>query len=220
MYEQYKNYVLYALPLVVLITNRIPFIGKFLRIINTLIHESGHALMALITQGEVYEIELFGDRSGTTLVKTKGKFKLFLVSLSGYVVGSAFAYFMFYLISIQKYNIVFYIVIIVAMLDLAFLIRNKYGLFWVITFILILLLAYFKLNEFFQFVFVTWISGVMLFEAFYSSVEIMIIAFKKPKLAGDAASLAKITGIPALFWAFLFVAQSALFIYLSVRLFF
>lgn len=215
-----KQYVLYALPLVVLISNRIPYVGKFLRIINTLIHESGHAFVALITRGDVYEVELFGDRSGSATVKTKGKFVMFLVSLAGYIIGSAFAYLMFYLISIERYDIVIYIVAIVALLNLTFLVRNTYGIFWLITFFILLLLARFYLNNFFQFVFTAWISAVMLFEALYSSVELVLIAAKKPKSAGDAASLARITGIPALIWAVFFVVQSGFFIYLTVRLFF
>ncbi|HOY32726.1 MAG TPA: M50 family metallopeptidase [Bacteroidales bacterium] len=220
MYEEYKNYVLYALPLVVLITNRIPYVGKFLRIINTLIHESGHALMALISNGEVYEVELFGDRSGAAIVKTKGKFSMLLVALSGYVIGSAFACLMFFLISIGKYDLVIYSVAIVALLNLTFLVRNTYGIFWIITFIVVLLLARFYLNDFFQFVFTAWISAVMLFEAFYSSFELVIMASRKPKTAGDAAALAKITGIPAMVWALFFVLQSGFFVYLSIRLFF
>lgn len=215
-----KQYILYALPFVVLISNRIPFAGKFLRIINTLIHESGHSLLALLTRGEVYEVELFGNRSGTATVKTKGKLSFFLVSIAGYILGSAFAFLMFYFISIEKYNVVIYVVASIALLNLTFLVRNTYGIFWLITFILILLLVNFYLNDFFQFVFTAWISAVMLFEAFYSSIELVIIASKNPKSSGDAASLARITDIPALLWALFFVLQSVLFIYLSVRLFF
>jgi len=99
-------------------------------------------------------------------------------------------------------------------------VRNTYGVFWIIIFIILLLLARFYLNEFFQFVFTAWISAVMLFEAFYSAVELVIIASRKPKAAGDATLLAKTTGIPALIWALFFVLQSGFFIYLSVRLFF
>lgn len=220
LYEKYKDYILYALPLVVLISNRIPFAGKYLRIINTLIHESGHAFMALITRGEVYEVELFGDRSGAATVKTKGKLNLFLVAIAGYIIGSAFAYLMFYFISVQQYEVVIYVVATIAVLNLTFLVRNTYGLFWIISFIIILLVARFYMNDFFQFIFTAWISAVMLFEAFYSSIELVIIASKKPKSAGDAAALSKITSIPALVWAVFFVIQSGLFIYLTVKLFF
>ncbi|HNW53909.1 MAG TPA: M50 family metallopeptidase [Bacteroidales bacterium] len=100
------------------------------------------------------------------------------------------------------------------------MVRNTYGLFWIISFIIILLVARFYMNDFFQFIFTAWISAVMLFEAFYSSIELVIIASKKPKSAGDAAALSKITSIPALVWAVFFVIQSGLFIYLTVKLFF
>jgi len=52
-----------------------------------LIHESGHALFALLSSGEVYEVELFSDRSGTATTKTNGKFSRFLVALMGYPFG-------------------------------------------------------------------------------------------------------------------------------------
>ena len=215
-----KDYFLYALPIIVLLTNRIPYVGKFLRIVNTLIHESGHAFVALLSSGEVYEVQLFSDRSGTATTKTQGKFKRFLVAIAGYPFGSAFAWLMFYFISINKIDVVLYVLACVAMVNLALMVRNTFGIFWLIAFIALLLILVLFGNEPVKYYFTVWLAGIMLFEAFYSAIELLIIASKKTKAAGDAYNLQLFTGIPALIWAVLFVGQAGFFIYLSVKLFF
>jgi len=215
-----KDYILYALPIVVFIINRIPYVGKYLRVVNTLIHESGHAFAALITSGEVYTVELFSDTSGTAVTKTKGKFSQFLVAIAGYPFGSAFSFLLFYIISRGEYRIVLYILACFALLNLMFYVRNTYGIFWLITFTAIIFIVNFYGGEFLQYAFTAWLSGIMLFEALYSSVELVIIAYKKSKSAGDAYNLKQLTGIPTMIWALLFVTQSGCFIYLSIRLFF
>ena len=204
----------------VFIINRIPYIGKYMRVVNTLIHESGHAIAALITSGEVYTVELFSDTSGTAVTKTKGKFSQFLVSIAGYPFGSAVAFVLFYIINNGEYRIVLYILACFALLNLMFYVRNTFGIFWLVTFTALIFVINFYEGEFLQYAFTAWLSGIMLFEALYSSIELVIIAKKNPKSAGDAYNLKQITGIPAMIWALLFVAQSGYFIYLSIGLFF
>jgi len=205
---------------VVLLINRIPYIGKYFRIVNTLIHESGHAIAALITSGEVYTVELFSDTSGSATTKTQGKFARFFVSIAGYPFGSAVAYMLFFLISKDAYMYVFFILASISLLNLIFYVRNTFGIFWIVTFTAIILVVYFYGGEFLQYVVASLLSGIMLFEALYSSIELVKIAAKKPKTAGDAGNLQSLTGVPAILWALLFVAQSGFFIYLTVRLFY
>jgi hypothetical protein len=216
----HKEYVLYILPVVVLLINRIPYVGKYFRVVNTLIHESGHAIAALITSGEVYNVELFSDTSGTAVTKTKGTFSQFLVSFAGYPFGSAMAYLLFYIISRGEYRIVLYILACFALLNLMFYVRNSYGIFWLLTFTALIFVVNFYGGEFLQYAVTALLSGIMLFEAFYSSIELVMIAKKKSKSAGDAYNLERLTHFPAMFWALLFVVQSGWFIYMSVRLFF
>jgi hypothetical protein len=215
-----KEYILYALPLVVLLFNRIPYLGKYLRVVNTLIHESGHALMALLMRGEVYEVELFSNRAGTATTKTKGKFRFFMVAFAGYPVGSAFAWLMFYFISKGQYSVVLYSLATVSLLNLTFLVRNTFGLIWLVVFVMLVLIVKFYGDDMMRYIFCAFITGIMLFEALYSSVELITLAFRKSKSAGDAAILAQITRIPAMFWAIIFFLISLLFIYLSIKLFF
>jgi len=219
--EDFKIYTLYALPLVVFALNRIPYAGKYLRIVNTLIHESGHAIAALIASGEVYSVELFSDRSGTATTKRadtkKGRF---LVAFAGYPFGSAVAYGLFFLISINRSDLVLYVLSCFALLNLMFYVRNSFGIFWLLTFTAIIFVVKFYGTEMVQYVFAVWLCGIMLFEALYSSIELISICRKNSKNAGDASELKNITKIPSMFWAFIFFLQSCLFIYLSIKLFF
>lgn len=221
MNEDYKIYILYALPVVVFILNRIPYVGKYLRVVNTLVHENGHAVGALIASGEVYAVELFSDRSGTTITKRantkKGKF---FIAFLGYPFGSAAAYVLFYLISINECNMVLYALACMAILNLMFYVRNNYGIFWLVTFTAIIFIVKFYGDEMIHYTFTSLLCGIMLFEALYSSIELITICRKKPKNAGDATDLASITKIPSMFWAILFFAQASFFIYLSTLLFF
>lgn len=215
----FRQYFLYSLPLVVLLVNRIPYIGKFFRIINTLIHESGHALMAMLTSGEVFDVELFSNRAGQITTKTKNSFSRFLVSVSGYIFGSAFAWFSLWLINSGRIDWVLYLLTSIAVINLAFFVRNTYGIFWLILFSLMLILVIVYGDSDLKYYITMWLAATMLFESLYSSFELLVISYKKPKSAGDAANLQTLTGIHATFWAICFLMQAAFFVYLSVKLF-
>jgi len=215
-----KQYILYALPVLVFLINRIPYVGKYFRVVNTLFHESGHAIAALITSGEVYEVELFSDTSGSAVTKTKSKFAQFLVAIAGYPFGSMAAYGFFFLVNKGEYRIVLYLLACFSLLNLMFYVRNTYGIFWLITFTTILFLVNFYGGDFFQYVFTACVSGIILFEALYSSFELLVLAGRKSKSAGDAYSLERLTMVPTMIWALLFVVQAVFFIFITIQLFF
>ena len=92
------KYIVIGLVVVSFLLPRIPVVGKFFNIINTGLHEFGHALMALLTGGSVERIELFKDTSGTTTTKSENGFSAFWVSLAGYPFAASVAWLAFYLI--------------------------------------------------------------------------------------------------------------------------
>ena len=90
-------HIFYYLLVVAFLLPRLPVVGKFFNIINTLIHELGHALMSLLLHGKVMKIQIFQDTSGVTTTKSDSKFKSTLVSLAGYPFASVMAFVCFFL---------------------------------------------------------------------------------------------------------------------------
>jgi hypothetical protein len=50
---------------------RIPFVGIWFRTFDTLMHETGHALVAFVLNGKVEKIELNSNLGGKTVYKSK-----------------------------------------------------------------------------------------------------------------------------------------------------
>ncbi len=210
-------YILLASSLVIC---RLPFIGKFFRVVNTLIHESAHAFMALILSGKVHRIDLFSDTSGSALTATKNGFSRFLVSLAGYPSSALFAYLCFYLIEQKVENYVVYILIGIAVLNLIFYVRNAYGIFWLISFIAIAAFVIYTKDAMLMYGFSLLCSFIVLTDAVISGINLMVIAIKTPKTAGDAKNLSEASHLPAVFWAFIMLAFSVFCAYKTIWVFF
>jgi len=217
---QNRDHITIFLVIVGFALSRIPYVGKYFKVANTLIHETGHALMALLTSGDVVSVALFADTSGTAVTKSKSKFGQFLISLAGYPFASATAFVFFYLIKNDRSWLVLYFLAGFAALNLIFFIRNKYGIFWLITFLLLLFADFYFGNDFWIFMCVTFITGIITSESVFSSFELIYISIKTPKQSGDAKNLASIAWLPPFLWALLFAVQACLFAYLTIMLYF
>jgi hypothetical protein len=217
---QNPTVVFYTLLACCLVVTRLPYIGKFFRVVNTLIHESGHALMALMLSGKVYRIDLFGDTSGSALTSTKNGFGRFLVSIAGYPASALFALLCFYFIKQNASTYVLYIITSIAILNLIFYVRNAYGIFWLISFILIAICILYYKNQFFINGFSLLCSFIILTDAVISGIHLLIIAVKSPKTAGDAKNLNEITHLPVVLWALLLLAFSAFVVFKTIWMFF
>jgi hypothetical protein len=187
-----------------LLLPRIPVIGKWFNLINTAIHELGHALMALILEGSVKKIELFNDASGTTTTSTKTKFGSFLVAIVGYPFASVVSWFIFYLINVGYEKGLLLGISILFLFMLILWIRNIYGAIWIIAFCgingyLIYLndLHYIQIAALLYAVFIA-------VDALFSALTIFFFSIKQKDKAGDATLLKKITHIPAFIWGLLF----------------
>lgn len=88
-----SKFVIFIILTLVLVN--IPIFGNYIKIINTVIHESGHALMALFG-GKVQHISLFLNTEGVTYTSHSGWFGGFLTGVSGYVFSSFFAFLAFW----------------------------------------------------------------------------------------------------------------------------
>ena len=201
-----------------LVLPRIPVIGKWFNLINTAIHEFGHALMALILEGSVKKIELFNDASGATTTSTKTKFGSFLVALIGYPFSSFISYLIFYLLSVG-YERGFLIGITILFLFMLLLwVRNIYGAIWILAFCAANgYLIYLDNAEYIQMVTLLYAVFIAV-DALISAFVVLFLSVKQKDKAGDAALLKKISGIPAFIWGLFFFGIASYVAYLSIGL--
>jgi len=189
-----------------IVLTRIPVLGVYLRVVNTAVHEVGHALTALILQGEVYRIELFSDTSGTATTRSKNKFTAFLVSLSGYMFSSVIAYVLFLLIHDSAEYFILWGLIILFALILILYVRNTFGIIWLLGFI--------ALNGWFLYlekdVLVRYAACcyaiVVLVDSVLSAGVVFYASITQPSKSGDCYNLQKNAFLPAFFWGLIFVS--------------
>ncbi len=199
---------------------RIPKVGVYLRCLNTLVHEVGHAIFSLLTSGSVERIELFGDTSGAAYTKSKNFFGKLFVPLAGYPVASFAGFGAFWLLENGKQDIFIYILGGISALSLILWVRNGYGIFWISTFsILLFCVWYFEIPAL-SFYFCYFFACILAIESLYSSLVILYLSMENPKGSGDAANLRKLTFIPAVVWGILFGAQALYFCFWILHLLF
>jgi hypothetical protein len=218
-FQQYKMPLFYFIVGLSFVISRIPVVGRFFRVINTLVHESGHAMMAMVTNGQVVSVDLNADTSGLAKTKTKGKFQSMLTSLAGYPCASLTGFLLFYFIYKNDYGWVLYILLTFSLINLLFWVRNAFGVFWILLFSALVLFVYLKSAPVYVFAISVFCASVLVLESVYSSAIVFYFAFADSKNAGDAKNLKDITSVPAFFWGLIFFAQSLYFAYLSIKLF-
>lgn len=203
--------------LIAFILLKIPVVGNYIEIINTLIHESGHAIIALFG-GNVETISLFMNSEGLTLSHQSTWIGSFFTSLAGYIFSSFMAFLSFMLISKRKETLLIDILIGFIVLNLIFWVRNLYGMFWLVSFGLIFLYLLIKGSPKFRNHLLLLIASIILVASVKSAYEILLISFFQPNSAGDAGNLSRLTGfIPVQIWGAFFFAQALWFCYVSLR---
>lgn len=206
-----KNQQLIGMFVAAFLICRIPKVGVYLRCLNTLVHEVGHAIFSLLTSGSVERIELFGDTSGAAYTKSKNFIGKLFVPLAGYPVASFASFGVFWLLETGKQDIFIYILGGISILSLILWVRNGYGIFWIITFsILLFSVWYFEIPAL-SFYFCYFFAAVLAIESLYSSLVILYLSMENPKGSGDAANLRKLTFVPAVVWGILFGAVGLFF---------
>ncbi|RSL33344.1 M50 family peptidase [Salibacterium salarium] len=188
----------------------VPVIGSYLSIFYTLIHESGHALAAVLTGGKVKSISLFSNTEGLASTRHH-KFGFFITSIAGYPFASIVSVLFMYVLQNEWYNELGIALLVYLVFSALFWVRNSYGVFWITT---ILLMAYFIWSQHADKILVYVLTGVgfiLLVQAFISCWHILILSIRSPESAGDASMLSRLSFIPAPFWGFLFFMQGMFF---------
>ncbi len=208
-----QPYYLYGYIAMVFVAMRIPYLGIIIRVFNTLIHESAHASMAMLTSGKILKIELQNDTSGSTLSVAKGKRSQFVVAIAGYPVAAAAGYLLFWAIA-HTFNVyALYTMLFLTSFVLLFYVHNFFGILWSLIFISILaFILWLNQSKVIDFTVFT-LAVVLAVEAIYSSFTLFVIAIENPSEAGDAKLLSSITKLPAFFWALIFVGFNGWIVY-------
>lgn len=210
-------YAIFALSLLLL---KIPYIRNYFKTLNTMFHENGHALAAILLSGEVIEINLNSNTSGSALTKTKSRFRAVVVTFSGYPLAIIAATGLLWLWASGNAKTGFFILVSLAIINLIFFVRNTFGIFWLITFSILSYLAAMHIPAIFSGAFFLFIGLIGFAEAIFSTAEIALLAFTNSKKAGDMSILAKLTGLNAQFWAAINLAIVMIIAYYCVINFF
>jgi hypothetical protein len=211
-----QEQLFYLILTVSLILTRIPYIGKFFRVVNTMIHECGHAFMALILSGEVLKINLLSDTSGSTITKVRGKLPTLLVSFVGYPFSALMSFVIFFLVMNDFITIALIVLLAFAVISLLFFVRNMFGIFWLIVFLIIGCVIVQVNSPLILYAWMVFLASLLLTEAFISGFILLKISIENPSGAGDAANLKKETHIPAWIWSLLFCIINGYLAYLTV----
>lgn len=191
-----------------LLTHYLPF-SDFFRNLDTMIHESGHALTTLLLQGSVMEIELYVDHSGVTRSAVSQPWAIIPIALSGYMMASLFAWLLFALYAKGKHRAGLILMASLAALVLLLFVRNEFGVLWLIGFLIFTVLAivFGGKNVFGKWVFLI-VAFLTLEESVFGPFSLVYYALSRPGEAGDATILSNETPIPALIWAMWFTLFS------------
>ncbi|MFT8322430.1 MAG: M50 family metallopeptidase [Bacillus sp. (in: firmicutes)] len=206
---------------VVIICSFLPIVGRYIALINTLIHEVCHVIAAILTGQKfrlTHKINLHYDSSGIAITQIDSWIARIIVAYMGYTGAALTTYLLFYLLSKQYYAAILYVFISVAFLSVLLWIRNIYGVCWILSFMTIICWIMYKDNLIFINNISIFLSCVMLVQSILTAFTIFTCSIKQRKRAGDATVLAEATRIPAVIWGTIFLSQSIYIAYLIFQL--
>ncbi|WP_157911691.1 M50 family metallopeptidase [Alteribacter populi] len=201
----------FILFLIVIILSHFPIIGPYMKLFNTMIHESlGHALIARITGGRVVSIRLFQNTGGLAIFQHHWIGQV-LTIFSGYPLASLMSVVYIYALSLGYYFYIGIALFVLLSYILIFWVRNIVGWVWVLS-VMVGIGSLYRFADPYHFELAITIIGLAtLIQALSSSWVVFILSLKDSKNAGDASLLAKSTFIPAPVWGMIFLLQAVFF---------
>jgi len=213
------NLLFYLLMAASILVSRIPYVGKYLRVVHTLVHESGHGIMAMLTSGNVQSIELFASTEGKATTTSSNAFSRFLQALAGYPATSLTAWMFFFWIQTEQTALPLFVILGIGLICLILFIRNIYGIFWLLSFCALLIFIVYRQVKTEEYIAAVIISSLILIDSFIYPFHLLYISINNPAQAGDAKNLKDMTHIPAFFWACIFVLFSGFMTWKTLQLF-
>lgn len=203
-----------------LLLTRVPVIGKYFQIFNTLIHEIGHAVAGIITFGKVNYMTLSMDAAGGASVSSRNWLTSILVTLAGYPFASGISFLMIVMIHNEQYVYILYSMIVLCVFCLILWIRNLFGFIWLMTAGVLTAAVLLYGDAAIITAYATTLVAVVFVDSFVSTLVLMEVVFKDRQNGGDAHNLRNKTGITEYFWALLFIAIACIPVYYSFDLWF
>ncbi|MFZ3577433.1 M50 family metallopeptidase [Virgibacillus sp. DJP39] len=208
------NFLIYLL--ISLILLKIPRIRRYFEILNTLIHEVGHFIVALIFKCKVGNITMNKNGSGNAVTYTNSKFKKILVSLSGYTFSSLTSLFFIFILSLDKIIWIAISLAIVSTISLIFWVRKKFGIMWIISFLGLLLISYGMFSEYIFQQLIIFLVATHLMDSIISVISLFKITIINPEGSGDSYNLSKETFFPPIVWSLFFLVFSLSVVLVSI----
>ncbi|MBG6059813.1 hypothetical protein RCH16_003216 [Cryobacterium sp. MP_M5] len=188
----------------------VPALWRRARHLVTIAHEGGHALVATLTGRRLGGIRLHSDTSGLTVSRGRPRgFGMILTLLAGYtapallglaaaaILGAGYASGLLWLL-------------LAALALILVQIRNWFGLWSVlVTGALILALTWFG-TPLVQGIGALLLTTFLLLGAVRTAIELQVSRSRRGGLSSDADQLARLTHVPGLVWAALFVLVAVL----------
>ncbi len=209
----------YGIILVAVIARMLPVLGKMLCVLYTMIHETAHAIAAILSSSKILSINLFHDTSGIAKTATSNSIATFIIVIAGYPLAAIFSYLSCYLIYSNQFQLLLTILLAIAAINLLLWVRNQYGILWLLIFISLISYLIYSQDLKLMKVFSTFFATILFVESLVKSFVVFIMSIKSPALSGDAKILNQTTHLPSLFWGIIFLSFSVYMAYLSVVLF-
>lgn len=213
------NLILTGTFLVVLLLWNTPLVYP-VKIFVVCLHELSHALAAILTGGQVVGIQIFANQGGVAI--TRGGISFVILS-AGYLGSVLAGGCLLYLSSYRRWGreLMMALAVLMVLATLLFF-RNLFG----IVYGLVTAAAMaFSANRFSDAINQVILRFVAITSSLYALLDIRsdLFRFNTPTLfasgvVNDAVALARLTGIPALVWAVVWIAISAASLIFFLRL--
>lgn len=171
----------------------------------TIVHEGGHALVAVLAGRRLQGIRLHSDTSGVTLSRGRSSGPgMVLTALAGYpapaLLGLAFAA----LLAADRISVLL-VVAALLLLGVLVMVRNAYGVLTVVVTAVGLAVIAFVAGSEVQSWFVYLITWFLLFAGLRPVFELQAKRRRGAARDSDADQLARLTGVPAWLWIVILV---------------
>jgi hypothetical protein len=170
------------------------------------LHELGHALAALLTGGQVIGIQIFPEEGGVTT--TRGGWSFVILS-AGYLGSLFFGALLLYLSSRRRWGRGLMIVLAVLLIVSTLLFfRNVFAVAYGLVGAAVLFFCAYRLPLEANFVIVRFIAVASCLYAVLDIRSDLFTAAPVGQAVNDAVALARLTGLPAIVWAVLWMIVS------------